>query len=135
MALPLIIPDLDIWLRVFDRAAPDARCVNAFREKTLSRQLVLLAWLRQGLLARCADDRQAQRLRSALAGFGNLPSTVADQDAAAARVRHLRSQGQGCGAWQARVWALAERTQALIWSQDRLWQPLIAHGCPVRAMV
>ena len=130
-----VIPDLDIWLRVFDRARPDAHCVHALTQCIAQRQILLLGWLRQGLLARAGDERHAARLRHALRGFPNLPSTEADQVDAAERIRRMRHVGLGCSAWQARVWVLAERAQAVIWSQDRLWQPLVAHGCPVRAMV
>ena len=131
----LILPDLDIWLRAFDRRQPDLRVVSALSRRIEQRQIVLLSWVRQGILARLADERQAQRLRWALAGFPDIRASEADQVAAAERIRGLRRTGVPCGAWPARLWTVAARVGGIIWSQDRRWQPLMVHGCPVQSMV
>ncbi|MFM2091632.1 MAG: hypothetical protein RLZZ127_2121 [Planctomycetota bacterium] len=130
-----IIPDIDIWMRALDRGNPDPRIVTDLGRRIEDRSVILLGWVRQGILARVADERQVGHLRWTLSGFPDLRAQEPDHARAAAIVRRLRGRGTVATPWQALVWALAERVRGVVWSTDRRWQGLQPHGCPVRSAV
>lgn len=128
-----IIPDLDIWIGALSRQQPDPLVVHAMGELLGQRRLHLLGWLRQGLLARAADERAFTRLAQILTAFPLLPVLAEDHLEAARRTRALRAQGLHLSAWQALVWTVAERIGGTVWSQSRAWRALRRYGCPLHA--
>ena len=130
-ALALLLPDVDIWLRAYSRQDPDPLVVHAFSRHVLARTVLLVGLVRQALLARTRDSRQFARLEDALAGFPDLPVQPRDHRRAAVLVQRLRAAQLAVSPWQALLWAVAERIGASIWSQERHWQALRPHGCPL----
>ncbi len=130
-ALELILPDVDIWLKAFSRQDPDPLVVHGFAQRVRGRQVYLLGLVRQALLARTRDPRQGVRLNHVLSAFPDLPMLGRDHTRAAAIIQRLRATGQVASPWQALMWAIAERLQGRIWSQERHWQVLAPHGCPL----
>lgn len=126
-----ILPDLDVWLRAFSRQAPEPLIVHAFARHIADRRVLLLGWVRQGLLARAADERQLARLAWLLGGFGDLRVQPADHDRAAQLVRAMRGREIALAPWPALLWAVAERIGGAVWSRDRRWRLLHTHGCPL----
>lgn len=124
MSAPLVIPELDVVLRAFARHDPDPRSVRRMAELIQDRRLILVGWVRQGALARTADDRQFQRLLRALSGFPDLPIRSGDHVAAAALVRRLRARGASIRPAQSLLWTMAERIGARIWTRDPRWLAL-----------
>ncbi len=93
MAAP-ILPDLDIWMKAFSRHHPDPLVVHAFAGHLTDRRIHLLGWIRQGLLARVADERQSLRLSAALTAFPDLRVLIADHVGAAQLARRLRAEAR-----------------------------------------
>ncbi len=129
--LELLLPDVDIWLRAYSRQDPDPLVVHAFSRHVVARSVLLVGLMRQALLARTRDSRQFARLEDALAGFPDLPVQPRDHRRAALLIQRLRAAQLALSPWQALLWAIAERSGASIWSQERHWQALRAHGCPL----
>ena len=88
-----VIPDLDVWVRAFGRLDPDPGAVHAFRELVRARRVLTLGWIRQELLARLDDERQATRLAWILTGYPEVIVQTADHLAAAELVRRMRRSG------------------------------------------
>jgi hypothetical protein len=126
-----ILPDVDIWLRAFSRQDPDPLIVHAFARRVRDRQVFLLGWIRQGLLARVRDERQFARLSWVLSAFPDLRVVSDDHVRAAVIARTLRQQEVSIAPWPALLWAVAERLHGTIWSQGRQWRAWTTHGCPV----
>ena len=126
-----VIPDLDVWVRAFGRLDPDPGAVHAFRELVRARRVLTLGWIRQDLLARLDDERQAGRLAWILSGFPEIVLRPDDHLAAAAQTRRMRGYGLRLPARAALLWAVAERLGATVWSLDRRWAPLVRRGAPL----
>ncbi|MBA2482742.1 MAG: hypothetical protein H0V44_18925 [Planctomycetes bacterium] len=126
-----ILPDVDIWMRAFSRQDPDPLIVHAFSRRVRDRQVFLLGWIRQGLLARVRDERQFARLSWLLSAFPDLRVTSDDHVRAATLARTLRGQGLSIAPWPALLWAVSDRLNGRIWSQGRQWRAWTAHGCRV----
>ncbi len=126
-----VIPDLDVWIRAFGRLDPDPQTVHAFRELARARRVLTLGWIRQDLLARLDDERQATRLSWILSGYPEVLLRPEDHLAAAELIRRLRRSGQALTGRAAVMWAVAQRIGAVVWSLDRRWQPLVRRGAPV----
>jgi len=118
--LSLVLPEMDVLLRAFGRADPDPGAVREFTALTRERRIFLVGWVRQGLLTRCTDDRQFQRLQSALAPFPDLGIRPPDHVAAAHLTRQLRERGGSIQAAQSLLWIMAERASAEIWTREAL---------------
>ncbi|MEK7413546.1 MAG: hypothetical protein AAB263_09570 [Planctomycetota bacterium] len=128
-----ILPDLDIWIRAFGRLDPDPRVVHAFREAVRARQVLSVGWIRQGLLARLDDERQATRLEWILSGYPEVILSPDDPVHAANLMRRLRGTGVTLAGPAALLWTIAERIGARIWSLDRRWQAMERHGAPIES--
>ena len=128
-----ILPDLDVWLKALSRHHPDPLVVHAFATHLTDRRLHLLGWIRQGLLARVADERQSLRLHSALSAFPDLRVLTDDHVRAARLARRLRAEGHALGPWHALMWSIATRIGGVVWSLDRRWRALGARGAPLWA--
>ena len=126
-----VIPDLDVWVRAFGRLDPDPGAVHAFRELVRARRVLTLGWIRQDLLARLDDERQATRLAWILSGYPEVVLRPDDHLVAAELVRRLRRSGQRLTGRAALLWAVAGRIGAAVWSLDRRWQALARRGAPV----
>ncbi len=126
-----ILPDHDIWVKAFSRQAPDPMIVHAFARHLGDRRLFLLGWVRQSLLARVRDERQFSRLSWLLSAFPDLRVLPVDHQRAAMLVRQMRGREVALAAWPALLWAVSERVRGRVWSQDRRWQVLAIHGCPL----
>ncbi len=126
-----VIPDLDVWVRAFGRLDPDPAAVHAFRELVRARRVLTLGWIRQDLLARLDDERQATRLSWILSGYPEVVLRPEDHLTAAELVRRLRRSGQALPGRAALLWAVASRIGATVWSLDRRWQPFVRRGAPV----
>lgn len=126
-----IIPDRDAWMRVFGRLDPDPRAVHAFRELVRARRVLTLGWIRQDLLARLDDERQAARMAVILSGYPEVVLVADDHPRAAELTRRWRRDGQVLPGRAALLWAVAVRIGAGIWSLDRRWQDWGRHGAPV----
>jgi len=87
-----ILPDVDIWQRALSRTDPDPFVVHHFGGYVRHRQLFLLGWVRQTLLARVRDDRQFTRLAWVLTSWPDLPTIPRDHEQAAIRMRALRER-------------------------------------------
>jgi len=127
-----LVPDVDIWVRAFSRNDPDPLVVHAFGNYVRNRQVFLVGWVRQGLLARVRDERGASRLAWVLGAWPDLPLLAADHERAASLQRSMRGRGTPLPSWTALMWATAERLQGTIWSRERHWQVWAAQGCPVK---
>lgn len=130
-----IIPDLDAWVRAFGRMDPDPRAVHAFRELVRARRVLTLGWIRQELLARLEDERQAARLSTVLSGYPEVVLRPEDHLRAAELTRRWRRSGLSLPGRGALLWAAAERVGAGIWSLDRRWQDWGRRGAPVAEAV
>jgi len=126
-----ILPELDIWLKAFSRRTPDPRIVHAFTRHVTDRRILTLGWIRQGLLARAADERQFERLEWLMSAYPEVQVLTADHVRAARQTRLLRESAVALTPWQALLWAVAERVGGAIWCEDRRWQVLQRHGCPL----
>jgi hypothetical protein len=126
-----ILPELDIWLKAFSRRAPDPRIVHAFTRHVTDRRILTLGWIRQGLLARAADERQFVRLEWLISAYPEVQVLTTDHVQAARRTRSLRESGIALAPWQALLWTVAERIGGVIWCEDHRWQLLQRHGCPL----
>jgi hypothetical protein len=126
-----ILPDLDIWLKAFSRSTAEPLVVLEFGRHLQDRRVVLVGWIRQGLLSRAADDRQFNRLEIALAAFPDLRVLTADHLLAARLARRMRDRGVTLGPWQALLWTLAERIGGSVWSGAAHWKALRSAGCPL----
>lgn len=126
-----VIPDLDAWARAFGRLDPDPRVVHVFRELVRARRVLTLGWIRQELLARLDDERQATRLAWIMSGYPDVVLCTEDHLAAAERTRRLRRSGVELPARAALLWAVAMRIGAVVWSLDHRWQVLGRRGAPV----
>lgn len=126
-----VIPDLDAWARAFGRLDPDPRVVHAFRELVRARRVLTLGWIRQDLLARLDDERQATRLAWILSGYPEVVLRPEDHLAAAERIRRLRRSGVELPSRAALLWTVAQRIGAAVWSLDHRWQALARRGAPV----
>jgi hypothetical protein len=126
-----VLPDVDIWQRALSRTDPDPLVVHRFGGYVRNRQLFLLGWVRQTLLARVRDERQFTRLAWVLSSWPDLPTLPRDHEQAAIRMRALRERGVLLTPWQALLWAIAERLDGQVWSRERSWQNLAVHGCPI----
>lgn len=127
-----LLPDVDIWQRAFSRQDPDPLVVHQFAQHVRNRQVFLVGWVRQALLARVRDGRQFTRLAWVLSSWPDLPVLPRDHERAAALTRELRERGCTVSPWPALLWALSERLNGVIWTRDRRWQVLAGLGCPVR---
>ena len=130
-----IIPDLDAWVRAFGRLDPDPRVVHAFREYARARRILTVGWVRQGLLSRLDDERQATRLAWILSGYPEVVLVPDDHLQAAELMRRSRREGQALSSHAALLWTVAARIGAKIWSLDRRWQTLERSGAPVEEAV
>jgi len=128
-----ILPELDIWMRAFSRRSPDPLIVHAFTRHVTDRRILTIGWIRQGLLARAADERQFVRLEWLMSAYPEIRVQASDHVAAARRTRQLRERGVAVAPWQALLWAVAERIGGVIWCQDRRYRTLQAHGFPLLA--
>jgi predicted nucleic acid-binding protein len=126
-----VIPDLDAWSRAFGRLDPEPRAVHAFRELARERRILTLGWIRQELLARLDDERQATRLAWILSGYPEIVLRPDDHLAAAELIRRLRRSGVRLPSRAALLWSAAQRVGAGIWSLDRRWHELSRHGAPL----
>ena len=126
-----VLPDFDIWIRAFGRLDPDPRVVHAFREAVRARRVLSVGWVRQGLLARLDDERQATRLEWILSGYPEVIVSPDDHVRAAELMRRLRRAGVTLAGPAALLWTIAERIGARIWSLDRRWQTLVRYGAPM----
>ncbi len=126
-----VIPDLDVWVRAFGRLDPDPGAVHAFRELVRARRVLTLGWIRQDLLARLDDERQATRLAWILSGYPEVVLRPDDHLVAAELVRRLRRSGLRLPGRAALLWAVAGRIGAAVWSLDRRWQALARRGAPL----
>lgn len=127
----MLLPDVDILLAAFDRRDPDPLLVSQVVAAVEGRRLLLLGWVRQGLINRAADLLQAERLARALAPFPDLPIRSADHVAAALLAHRLRRRGVVGQPAQVLHWVMADRIHAQVWSQDPRWHPLHHLGCPL----
>lgn len=127
----LLLPDLDVLRRAFDRRDPDPLMVNQVVAAVEERRLLLVGWVRQGLIARAQDQMAAERMARALAPFPEVAITSADHVAAAYLSQRLRRRGLMVQPAQALHWVMADRVKAQIWSGDSRWHPLHSLGCPV----
>ncbi len=130
-----VIPDVDIWVKALSRQQPDPMVVHAFKLAVERRQIFMLGFVRQALLARTANDRQLSRLTRALAGFPDLPILQSDHIAAARRIQAHRMERKVLSPWQALLWSIAERADIIIWSAAPQWTSLIAAGCPASTSI
>ena len=73
MAATFLLPDLDLLRQAFDRHDPNPLVVNQVAASVEQRRLLLLGWVRQGLISRAQDGAESQRLARALAPFPDLP--------------------------------------------------------------
>jgi hypothetical protein len=126
-----ILPDIDIWLKSFSRSTAEPLVVHDFSLHIQQRRIIMVGWIRQGLLARTTDDRQFRRLESALAAFPDLRVLTGDHLDAARLVRLLRDRGVTLGPWQALLWTLAQRIGGVVWSGEAHWKSLRHTGCPL----
>jgi predicted nucleic acid-binding protein len=127
-----LLPDVDIWQRAFSRQDPDPLIVHQFAQHARQRQVFLVGWVRQALLARVKDQRQFTRLAWVLSSWPDLPIQPHDHERAATLMRDMRDRGTSLAPWPALLWALAERLDGTIWTRSRHWQILAGQGCPVR---
>jgi hypothetical protein len=126
-----ILPDLDIWLKAFSRSTAEPLVVHDFGRHLQDRRVVLVGWIRQGLLSRVADQRQFNRLEIALAAFPDLRVLIDDHLQAARLARRMRDRGMTLGPWQALLWTLAQRIGGVVWSGEAHWKALRGAGCPL----
>ncbi len=126
-----VIPDCDVWVRVFGRLDPDPRAVHQFSELVRARRVLTLGAIRQGLLARLDDERQATRLAWILSGYPEIVLRPEDHLAAAELVRGQRRSGLVLPGRAALLWAVAKRLGATVWTLDRRWLPFARKGAPV----
>ena len=131
MAFSLLLPDLDVLRRAFDRHDPDPLVVNQVVASVEQRRLLLVGWVRQGLITRAQNSAAAERVARALAPFPELPITSGDHVAAAFLSQRLRRRGVAVQPAQALHWVMADRIGAQIWSLDSRWHALHSLGCPV----
>jgi len=110
---------------------PDPLVVHAFSRRVRDRQIFLLGWIRQGLLARVRDERQFARLSWVLSAYPDLRMTSDDHVRAALIARSLRSKEISIAPWPALLWAVAERLQGRIWSHGQQWRAWTNQGCPL----
>jgi hypothetical protein len=127
----IVLPEIDVLLRAFSRQDPDPAAVATADKLIEDRRLYMIGWVRQGLLTRVKDERQFQRLLSALAPFPDIPITPADHVMAASHTREMSERGINLLPAQALMWAMAERCGGLIWSQQTRWRRLERHGAPL----
>ncbi len=128
---PPVIPDLDVWVRAFGRLDPDPRTVHAFRELVRTRRVLTLGWIRQDLLARLDDERQATRLGWILSGYPEVLLRPEDHGGAAELSRRMRRSGLVLSGRAALLWAVAGRIGARLWSLDQRWEAFARRGAPV----
>lgn len=121
-----VIPDLDVWLRAFSRQHADRRVAAVFTERVRARELLLMGWVRQGLLTRVRDDQQFRRLAWILSGWPDLQLRPDDHERGAQLVRL-----HAVDPWRALMWAVSVRLRARIWTTDARWQVAAERGCPV----
>ena len=127
----IVLPEVDVWLRAFSRQQPDFAVVNRIEALINERRIFLIGWVRQGLLARTADNRQFRRLVQSLAGFPDIGIHSQDHIAAAELSFRLRDRGVSIMPAQALMWVMANRVDGLIWSAERRWQTLEPYGLPL----
>lgn len=127
----LVLPELDILLAAFDRRRPDPGVVQTVTGLIGARLLLLVGWVRQGLLVRTADERQFLRLERALAAFPDLTITTTDHVAAAKLAIALRQHGSDIQPAQALLWVMAERAGAQIYTRQQRWRELARLGAPL----
>ena len=78
MASSLLLPDVDLLRRAFDRHDPNPLVVNQVVSSVENRRLLLLGWVRQGLISRAQDSTEAARIARVLAPFPDLPIQQGD---------------------------------------------------------
>jgi hypothetical protein len=126
----LVIPASDLWMRVLGRHQVDVGLVHQVGQLIRERLVVVPGLVRLALLGQCRDGRQFSRVQAALLAFPDPLARGADYVEAARLVQELRPR-LALANEQALVWTLAKRIGARIWSQDRGWLTLRAHGCPL----
>ncbi len=124
-----VIPDSDIWIRALSRSDPAPLVVHRLEQLVRARQVFLTGSIRQELLGLTRDERHFARLETALAAFPDLRLNGNDF-VAAARILQ-RTRAAGVTPRQARLWAVAERIGATIWSADPRWSGAASNGCPM----
>jgi len=129
-----ILPDLDLWVKAFNRSAPDPLIVHEFATLVRGRRIFLMGWIRQGLLTRARDRRQQDRLAWILSGFPDVPVMALDHLAAARLVSDHRAR-QVIDPWRALMWSVARRIGGEVWSHAKGWEPLVPLGCPVMTTI
>ena len=127
----VVIPELDVMLKAFSRQEPEPAIVTRLTQLIDDRLIYFVGWVRQGLLTRARDERQFQRLLSALAPFPDIPIEPRDHTAAAQLTHRLRDRGETIMPAQALLWVMAERLHALVWSTEKRWRKLSVHGAPL----
>ena len=131
MPKTLLLPDVDLLRQAFDRHDPSPLVVSQVVASVEQRRLLLVGWVRQGLMNRAQNSPEAARLARALAPFPDLPIIPGDHVAAAFLSQRLRRRGMVIQPAQALHWVMADRIDADIWSLDQRWHPLHRLGCPV----
>jgi hypothetical protein len=126
-----VLPDVDVWMKAFSRQAPEPLIVHAFSRHVTDRRVLLLGWVRQGLLARVRDERQFARLSWLLGAFPDPLVLARDHERASRLVRQMRGRELTLAPWPALLWAVAERIGGAVWSLDRRWRAFAPHGCPL----
>ena len=129
----LVAPLMDVWIAALSRQVPDLPTIGRLDGLVQERRVVLLPGVRQRVLSRVLEDRQAQRLDWCLRGFGVVHLTLQDEEEAAARQRTWHRRGLPLTATQSLWWVLADRLQLKLWSRDHAWEAAIRHGAPVVA--
>lgn len=129
--MQVVLADLDVWHQALTRHDPDPLVVHRLASLVQQRQVQLVGAVRQALLARARDERQAERLGRILAPFPDLRAGPDTHVRAAAHQRRARQAGLRLLPRQALLWALAEEVDGLVWSHDPGWGPAVALGCPL----
>ena len=112
MASSLLLPDVDLLRRAFDRHDPNPLVVNQVVSSVENRRLLLLGWVRQGLISRAQDSTEAARIARVLAPFPDLPIQQGDHVASAFLNQRLRRRGVIIQPAQALHWVMADRINA-----------------------
>lgn len=131
MAIPILLPDMDVLLGAFDRRNPSPLLVQQFAHAVEQRRVLLPGWVRQGVLTRVADIDQALRLARILSPFPDVTILRDDHMQAAFLQQRLRRRGLTVQPAQALHWIIAERIDGVIWSASSRWHAAHSLGAPV----
>jgi predicted nucleic acid-binding protein len=126
-----VIPDVEIWIRAFSRRHPEPRIVHRLGQLITRRSVLMPGQIRQGVLARARDARHFTRLQEVLGAFPDVGASEADHVEAGRLMQRLLSVRVPITAAQAALWTVAARHGARVWTTDREFTALSAHGAPV----